>query len=151
LWASTPRWATSPVSRHGVGDVADVGRTMRVFLVADPVRASGKGTSVSDAQVCPPIDSGLHAVFLAANAHFWSNWTSRVLGGEREELVVGLPRVLAGRPAVAPGGVAIQLAGPAGLADATALGDVLQDRRQSPPPSNASRDESAGTPASVPA
>jgi hypothetical protein len=65
---------------------------------------------------------------LATNAHFSSNWTSRVLGGKRDEFVVDLPRVLAGQPAVAPHGVAIHLAKPPSLADAAALGDVFQDR-----------------------
>jgi hypothetical protein len=38
-------------------------RTMRVFLVAVMAGVSGKGTSVSLAQVCLPNGSGLHAIF----------------------------------------------------------------------------------------
>ena len=68
------------------------------------------------------------ASFLATKAHFSSNWASRVRGGNGDQFVVEPPGVLAGDPAVAGDGVAVHLAEPAGLADAAALGDVLQDR-----------------------
>jgi hypothetical protein len=66
--------------------------------------------------------------FLAAKAHFSSNWTSRVRGGKRDQLVVEVAGVLSGDPAQAADGAAVHLAEPAGLADATPLGDVFQDR-----------------------
>jgi hypothetical protein len=66
--------------------------------------------------------------FLATKAHFSSNWTSRVRGGKRDQFVVEVAGVLAGQAAQAADGAAIHPAEPAGLADATPLGDVLQDR-----------------------
>jgi len=68
------------------------------------------------------------ASFLATKAHFSSNWTSRVRGGNRDQLVVEVAGLLAGQPAVAADGAAIHPAKPAGLTDAAPLGDVLQDR-----------------------
>jgi hypothetical protein len=68
------------------------------------------------------------ASFLATKAHFSSNWTSVVRGGNRHEFVVGGFGVLAGDPAVAGDGVGVHPAEPAGLADAAPFGDVLQDR-----------------------
>src|SRR3954471_11112187 len=68
------------------------------------------------------------ASFLATKAHFSSNWTSRVRGGKRHQLVVEVAGVLAGQSAQAADGATIDLAEPAGLADAAPLGDVLQDR-----------------------
>src|SRR5512135_2875523 len=65
--------------------------------------------------------------FLATKAHFSSNWASRVRGGKCDEFVVESPGVFAGQPAVAAHGVAVPPAEPPGLADAAALGDVLQD------------------------
>ena len=49
-------------------------------------------------------------------------------GGNRDEFVVQDAVVLAGQPAQAADGVPIHRAEASGLADATALGDVLQDR-----------------------
>jgi hypothetical protein len=66
--------------------------------------------------------------FLATNDHFSSNWASRVRGGNRDQLVVEVVGVIPGDPAQAPEGAAIDLAEPAGLSDAAALGDVFQDR-----------------------
>jgi hypothetical protein len=66
--------------------------------------------------------------FLATKAHFSSNWTSRVRGGKRDQLVVKVAGVIAGDPAQAADRAAIHLAEPAGLADAAPLGDVIQDR-----------------------
>ncbi len=68
------------------------------------------------------------ASFLATNAHFSSNWASRVFGGKSHELVVEVAGVRAGPSAQAADGGAVHLAEPAGLADAAPLGDVLQDR-----------------------
>ena len=65
---------------------------------------------------------------MATKAHFSSNWTSVVRGGNRHELVVEVPGVPAGQAAVAGDRVGVHPAEPAGLADAAALGDVLQDR-----------------------
>jgi len=66
--------------------------------------------------------------FLATNAHFSSNWTSRVRGGKGDPFVVEVAGVLAGQAAQSAHRAAIYLAEPAGLADAAPLGDVLQDR-----------------------
>jgi hypothetical protein len=66
--------------------------------------------------------------FLATKAHFSSNWTSRVRGGKRDQLVVQVAGVLAGQSAQPADRVAVHLAEPAGLADAAPLGDMLQDR-----------------------
>jgi hypothetical protein len=66
--------------------------------------------------------------FLATNDHFSSNWASRVRGGNRDQLVVEVARMLAGDPAEAADRAAIDLAEPAGLSDSAPLGDVLQDR-----------------------
>src|SRR3954447_17899036 len=68
------------------------------------------------------------ASFLATNAHFSSNWTSRVRGGKGDQLVVEVAGVLAGDRAPAADGASVRLAEPAGLTDAAPLGDVLQDR-----------------------
>jgi hypothetical protein len=66
--------------------------------------------------------------FLATKDHFSSNWTSRVRGGERDQLVVEVAGVLAGDPTQTADGAAVHLAESAGLADAAPLGDVFQDR-----------------------
>jgi hypothetical protein len=55
---------------------------------------------------------------LATNAHFSSNWTSRVRGGKGHEVVVQLLGLVAGQGTEAGDGVAV---------DADALGDVGQD------------------------
>jgi hypothetical protein len=68
--------------------------------------------------------------FLATNAHFSSNWASRVFGGKSDELVVKVAGVLAGQSAQTTDRAAIHLAKSTGLADATPLGDVVQDRRE---------------------
>ena len=52
--------------------------------------------------------------FLTTNDHFSSNWTSRVLGGKRHQLVVELAGVVAGQPGVADHGVAVHLHQPRG-------------------------------------
>jgi hypothetical protein len=64
---------------------------------------------------------------LATKDHFSSNWTSRVLGGKSHEFVVELLGVLAGAKAVADDGVLADAHQAAGLADAAALGEVVQD------------------------
>jgi hypothetical protein len=66
--------------------------------------------------------------FLATKDHFSSNWASRVRGGIRNQLIMEVVRVIAGDPAEAADGAAIDLAEPAGLSDAAPLGDVLQNR-----------------------
>jgi hypothetical protein len=65
---------------------------------------------------------------LATKAHFSSNWASRVLGGKSHEFVVEVVCVRAGQSAVAADRVTVHPTEPPGLADATPLGDVLQDR-----------------------
>jgi hypothetical protein len=65
--------------------------------------------------------------FLATKDHFSSNWTSRVLGGKGHEAVVEVLGVFAGPQAVADDGVLIDADEAAGLADAAALGEVVQD------------------------
>jgi hypothetical protein len=64
---------------------------------------------------------------LATKAHFSSNWTSRVRGGKHDQFVVQVTGVRAGQSAVAADGVAVHPAEASGLADATPLGDVLQN------------------------
>src|SRR5947209_17738777 len=66
--------------------------------------------------------------FLATNAHFSSNWASRVFGGKSDLLVVKVAGVLPGDSAQTADRAAIDLAESSGLADATPLGDVVQDR-----------------------
>jgi hypothetical protein len=68
------------------------------------------------------------ASFLATNAHFSSDWTSRVRAGNGHQLVVEIAGLRAGQTAQATDRAAVHLAQPAGLAGASALGDVLQDR-----------------------
>ena len=68
------------------------------------------------------------ASFLATKAHFSSNWTSRVRGGKRDQLVVEVAGLRAGQSAQAADRAAIHPAESAGLADAAPLGDVLEDR-----------------------
>src|SRR3982751_3958076 len=51
--------------------------------------------------------------FLATKAHLSSNWSSRVRGGEGDQLVVEVAGVLAGHPAHPADGAAIHLAEPA--------------------------------------
>src|SRR5918998_800502 len=55
--------------------------------------------------------------FLATKAHFSSNWTSRVRGGKRDQLIVEVAGVRAGQAAQAADGAAVHLAEPSGLAD----------------------------------
>jgi len=64
---------------------------------------------------------------LATKDHFSSNWTSVVRGGKGDQLVVGEPGVVAGLADVAGHGVAVDPHQSLGLADAAAIGDVLQD------------------------
>jgi hypothetical protein len=64
---------------------------------------------------------------LATKAHFSSNCASRVWGGKSDEFVVELAGVAPGEEAEAYDGVLVDLDQAAGLADATALGEVLQD------------------------
>jgi hypothetical protein len=68
------------------------------------------------------------ASFLATKAHFSSSWASRVRGGNGDQLVVQPGRVGSGLAAVASDGLPIDADEPSGLADAVALGDVLEDR-----------------------
>src|SRR3954471_17963728 len=68
--------------------------------------------------------------FLATNAHFSSNWASRVSGGKSGLLVVKVAGVLPGDSAQAADRASIDLAESSGLADATPLGDVVQDRSE---------------------
>lgn len=68
------------------------------------------------------------ASFLTKKAHFSSNWTSAVRGGNRHELVEGVPGMPSGDPVVAGDRIGVHPAGPTGLANAAPLGDVLQDR-----------------------
>jgi hypothetical protein len=65
---------------------------------------------------------------LATNAHFSSNWASRVLGGKSDLLVVKVAGVISGDSAQTADRATIDLAESSGLSDATPLGDVVQDR-----------------------
>jgi hypothetical protein len=67
---------------------------------------------------------------LKTTDHFSSNWTSRVVGGKRHQLVVELAGVVAGRAAVADHRVAVHLHQPGGGADAGPLGEVLEERER---------------------
>jgi hypothetical protein len=64
---------------------------------------------------------------LATNAHFSSNWASRVFGGKSDQFVVKVAGVISGDSAQTADCAAIDLAKSSGLADATPLGDVVQD------------------------
>src|SRR4051794_11404821 len=66
--------------------------------------------------------------FLATNAHFSWNWASRVRGGTGDQLVVQVPRVGPGLPAVAGHRLAMHADGSAGLAQADPLGEVVHRR-----------------------
>jgi hypothetical protein len=61
--------------------------------------------------------------------HFTSNWTSRVSGGKRHDLVVGILGVLPGQKGQPCDRVLVDPDQPGGLADAAPLGQVLQDRQ----------------------
>jgi hypothetical protein len=65
---------------------------------------------------------------LATNAHFSSNWASRVFGGKSDQFVVKVAGVISGDSAQTADCAAIDLAKSSSLADATPLGDVVQDR-----------------------
>jgi hypothetical protein len=65
---------------------------------------------------------------LPTKAHFSSNWTSRVRGGNGYQFVVESAGVFAGQQAVTDNGVLVDADQTAGLADAAPLGDVVQDR-----------------------
>jgi hypothetical protein len=64
---------------------------------------------------------------LPTNDHFSSNWTSRVLGGKSHAFVVDLGSVLAGPFGQPDDRVFVDTDQTAGLTDATALPEVLQD------------------------
>jgi hypothetical protein len=64
---------------------------------------------------------------LATYDHFSSNWTSVVRGGKGDQLVVGLLGVVSGLADIASHRIAMDPHQPLGLADAAAVGDVLQD------------------------
>lgn len=65
---------------------------------------------------------------MATKAYSSSNWTSRVRGGSGDQLVVQARRMGPGLAAVAGDGLPIDADEPARLADAVALGDVVEDR-----------------------
>ncbi len=65
--------------------------------------------------------------FLATKDHFSSNCASWVAGGKSHEFVVGLSGVGAGLEGVANNGVLIDARQASGLADATAVLEVLED------------------------
>jgi hypothetical protein len=67
------------------------------------------------------------ASFLATKDHFSSNWSSVVRGGEGDQLVVGRPGVVAGLAGVSGHGVTVDAHEPLGLADAAALGEMIED------------------------
>jgi hypothetical protein len=69
------------------------------------------------------------ASFLATKDHFSSNWASVVRGGKGDQLVVGRLGMNADLEGVAGHSVAVDPHEPLGLADATAVFDVLQHGR----------------------
>src|SRR6266545_2849692 len=64
--------------------------------------------------------------FLPTNDHFSSSWSARVSGGKAHQLVVELVGVVAGAQAVADDGILADAGEARGLADAAALGQVVQ-------------------------
>jgi hypothetical protein len=64
---------------------------------------------------------------LPTNAHFSSNWTSRVAGGKSHDLVVGVLGVLTGQECQPGDGVLADPHQPGGLSGATAVVEMLQD------------------------
>jgi hypothetical protein len=66
---------------------------------------------------------------LPTNAHISSSWTSRVRGGKSHELVVSVVGVIAGGAGQPDDGIAMGADQAAGLADAVALGEVVEDGR----------------------
>jgi hypothetical protein len=65
---------------------------------------------------------------LPTKDHFSSNWASRVRGGKSHDFVVDVRGVVSGQPAETHYRVAVHLYEPPGLADATPLVQVFQDR-----------------------
>ena len=65
--------------------------------------------------------------FLPTNAHFSSNWTSRVAGGKSHDLVVGVFRVLTGQECQPGDGVLADPHQAGGLSGPAAVVEVLQD------------------------
>src|SRR5262245_24426537 len=66
--------------------------------------------------------------FFATKAHFSSSWTFRVAGGKGDEFVVQPPGVAAGLQAQPQDRVLVHADQAAGLANAAAVGQVLQHR-----------------------
>jgi hypothetical protein len=64
---------------------------------------------------------------LATNDQASSSWTSRVRGGKSHELVVSVVGVIAGGAGQPDDGIAMGADQAAGLADAVALGEVVED------------------------
>jgi hypothetical protein len=64
---------------------------------------------------------------LPTNAHFSSNWTSRVAGGKSHDLVVGILGVLTGQECQPGDGVLADSHQSGGLSDPAAVVEVLQD------------------------
>ncbi len=65
--------------------------------------------------------------FLKTNAHFSSNWTSRVAGGKSHDLVVGLLGVLTGQEGQPGDGALADAHQSGGLSGPAAVVEVLQD------------------------
>src|SRR5262249_54023373 len=68
--------------------------------------------------------------FLPTKDHFSSSCTVRVWGGKGHPFVVQPLGVLAGQAGQAPDGVLVDADQACGLADAAAVGEVLQDRQE---------------------
>jgi hypothetical protein len=64
---------------------------------------------------------------LSTNAHFSSNWTSRVAGGKSHDLVVSVLGVLTGQECQPGDGVLADPHQAGGLSSAAAVVEVLQD------------------------
>jgi hypothetical protein len=64
---------------------------------------------------------------LPTNAHFSSNWTSRVAGGKSHDLAVGILGVLTGQECQPGDGVLADPHQPGGLSGPAAVVEVLQD------------------------
>lgn len=115
--SSTRDWLFSPVLLPGTSESRRrCSGSTAVWLQSSPLSTSS-GSSGSQ-----------WASFFPTKDHFPSNWTSRVRGGKRDELVVERPRVGSGELDEARDGVLVDADEARGRAGADSLSDVLEDR-----------------------